>query len=571
MPNLAEVVAVFPNQIRIAVDNIDEFINESGVTKVTVGSYIEISDNDDVKLIAIIENYSIEVTTKDDGSGNKEKRYIIEAMPLGILEDGKFTRGGDNIAIPPKSAKVASLDDIKAIYESSIDEKEKFEFSSLSRNRDIRVPVNGDKFFNKHIAVVGSTGSGKSHTVSKLIQNAVSEKEGTYSGLNNSHIVIFDIHSEYQSAFPDAQYLDISNLVIPYWLLNSEELEDFFIDSEANDHNQRTVFQEAITRNKKQKFEGNKELIHYGTPSFFDIQDIINYISNRNNEKQKDNIIKWKNATEEFEFDETTAEKLFEKNLTPAGSAATGTLNGKFTNFINRLENKINDKRLDFLLGEKAKNIKFEETLRQFLSYKTDSTSNVTIIDLSGVPFEVLNITVSLISRLLFEFGFYSKKYHASKESETPLLLVYEEAHKYVPKSSLSKFRSSTLAIERIVKEGRKYGVTAMIVSQRPSEISETIFSQCSNFIAMRLTNPNDQSYVSKLLPDTLNSLINTLPSLQQGEAILIGEAIVMPSLIYMDKCEPEPSSSDIKYLQVWKEAWKEVAFVDLIEKWNKH
>jgi hypothetical protein len=215
--------------------------------------------------------------------------------------------------------------------------------------------------------------------------------------------------------------------------------------------------------------------------------------------------------------------------------------------------------------------LKFEETLRQFLSYKTDSTSNVTIIDLSGVPFEVLNITVSLISRLLFEFGFYSKKHHASKESETPLLLVYEEAHKYVPKSSLSKFRSSTLAIERIVKEGRKYGVTAMIVSQRPSEISETIFSQCSNFIAMRLTNPNDQSYVSKLLPDTLNSLINTLPSLQQGEAILIGEAIVMPSLIYMDQCVPEPSSSDIKYLQVWKEAWKDVAFVDLIDKWNKH
>ena len=207
----------------------------------------------------------------------------------------------------------------------------------------------------------------------------------------------------------------------------------------------------------------------------------------------------------------------------------------------------------------------------QFLSYKTDNTSNVTIIDLSGVPFEVLNITVSLISRLLFEFGFYSKKYHIKKETEIPLLLVYEEAHKYVPKSNLSKFRSSTLAIERIVKEGRKYGVTAMIVSQRPSEISETIFSQCSNFIAMRLTNPNDQSYVSKLLPDTLNALIDTLPSLQQGEAILIGESVVMPSLIYMDKCSPEPSSSDIKYLQVWKESWKDVAFSSLINNWNKN
>lgn len=541
--NLAEVIAVFPNQVKIAVDNIDEFIHQSGVEKVTVGSYIEISDNDEVKLIAIIENYSIEVTTKDDANGNKEKRYIIEAMPLGILDHGKFTRGGDNIAIPPKSAKVASLDDVKAIYESSIEEKEKFEFSSLSRNREIRVPVNGDKFFNKHIAVVGSTGSGKSHTVSKIIQNAVNSKEGSYSGLNNSHIVIFDIHSEYKSAFPVAQYLDITNLVIPYWLLNSEELEDFFIDTEANDHNQRNIFKEAVVKYKKENVvEALREKVHYDSPILFDIVKVFNYVNEKNNEM-----------------------------VDGARDKKAGPLNGKLSNFVNRLENKINDKRLDFLLGNNAKTISFEETLRQFLSYKTENTSNVTIIDLSGVPFEVLNITVSLISRLLFEFGFYSKKYHSSKETETPLLLVYEEAHKYVPKSNLSKFRSSTLAIERIVKEGRKYGVTAMIVSQRPSEISETIFSQCSNFISMRLTNPNDQSYVSKLLPDTLNSLINTLPSLQQGEAILIGEAIVMPSLIYMDKCVLEPSSSDIKYLQVWKEAWKDVVFSDLIEKWNQN
>lgn len=541
--NLAEVIAVFPNQIKIAVDNIDEFINHSGVKKVTVGSYIEISDNEDVKLIAIIENYSIEVTTKDDGSGNKEKRYIIEAMPLGILDSGKFTRGGDNIAIPPKNAKVASIDDIKAIYESSIEEKEKFEFSSLSRNRDIRVPVNGDKFFNKHIAVVGSTGSGKSHTVSKIIQNAVSAKEGSYTKLNNSHIVIFDIHSEYKTAFSDSQYLDISNLVIPYWLLNSEELEDFFIDSEANDHNQRNVFKEAVIKYKKENVaEPLKEKVHYDSPILFDIAKVFEHVKNKDTE-----MVAGK-----------TGEKM-------------GPLNGKLSNFVNRLENKINDKRLDFLLGEKAKIITFEDTLKQFLSYKTDNTSNVTIIDLSGVPFEVLNITVSLISRLLFEFGFYSKKYHIKKETEIPLLLVYEEAHKYVPKSNLSKFRSSTLAIERIVKEGRKYGVTAMIVSQRPSEISETIFSQCSNFIAMRLTNPNDQSYVSKLLPDTLNALIDTLPSLQQGEAILIGESVVMPSLIYMDKCSPEPSSSDIKYLQVWKESWKDVAFSSLIDNWNKN
>ncbi len=199
----------------------------------------------------------------------------------------------------------------------------------------------------------------------------------------------------YQSAFPDAQYLDISNFVIPYWLLNSEELEDFFIDSEANDHNQRNVFKEAVVMYKKENVEDAlKEKVHYDSPILFDIAKVFEHVKNKDTE-----MVAGK-----------TAEKM-------------GPLNGKLSNFVNRLENKINDKRLDFLLGDNAKSITFEDTLRQFLSYKTDSTSNVTIIDLSGVPFEVLNITVSLISRLLFEFGFYSKKYHASKESETPYFL----------------------------------------------------------------------------------------------------------------------------------------------------
>lgn len=543
----AEVVAVLPNKIKIAVDSIDDFIAASGEKKVTVGSYLQIADNDDVKMIAIIENYSISM----DEQG--KKKYIIEAMPLGLIENSKFVRGGDNIAIPPKSATIASLDDIKKIYESNIENEEKFTFSKLSQNKSIEVPVNGDKFFNKHIAIVGSTGSGKSHTVSKILQNAVSTKNGGYDGLNNSHIVIFDIHSEYKKAFPDANYLGINDLIIPYWLLNSEELEEFFIDSEANDYNQRNVFKESVVKNKKEKAGTPNEHIHYDTATYFDINEVFLSINEKN--------------THVIDTGETY------KTGDKKGQAKTsqGPLYGKLSNFLSRLENKLNDKRLDFLLGQKAKDISFEETLHQFLSYKKDSESNVTIIDLSGVPFEVLNITVSLISRLLFEFGFYSKKFDSSNDSKVPLLLVYEEAHKYVPKSDLSRFKSSTLSIERIVKEGRKYGVTAMIVSQRPSEISETIFSQCSSFVAMRLTNPNDQSYVLKLLPDTLNSLVDKLPSLQQGEALLIGESIIMPSLVTIDKCNPEPSSTDIKYLQVWKKEWETVDFDNLTKKWNSN
>lgn len=147
------------------------------------------------------------------------------------------------------------------------------------------------------------------------------------------------------------------------------------------------------------------------------------------------------------------------------------------TNFINRMEVKLHDKRLEFLLGNKAKKITFQDTLKQFLGY-SDSKSNVTIIDLSGIPFEVLSISVSLISRILFEYGYYYKKVLESKEArnnnDIPLLLVYEEAHKYVPNNDMAKYRASRDSIERIAKEGRKYGVSLLLASQRPSEISDT-------------------------------------------------------------------------------------------------
>lgn len=155
----------------------------------------------------------------------------------------------------------------------------------------------------------------------------------------------------------------------------------------------------------------------------------------------------------------------------------------------------MNDKRLDFLLGDRSKDITFEETLKQLIGYGHNK-SNITIIDLSGVPFDVLSITVSLISRILFEYGYYYKRFRCAQNPEenlnndVPLLLVYEEAHKYVPNNDLSRYRASKQSIERIAKEGRKYGVTLLLASQRPSEISETIFAQCNNFLALRLTNP---------------------------------------------------------------------------------
>lgn len=546
----AEVIAVYPDKIKIVVDNLEDFRLAGEVLQ--VGSYLKISDNENAILMAIIENFSIIV----NDSGKRD--YAIEALPLGMIKNGKFIRGGDSLAIPPKKVEPATEEEIKKIYEQSIDSKEKFTFASLSSNPNIRISVNGNKFFNKHVAIVGSTGSGKSHTLSTIIQKAVSEKSGDFS-INNSHVIIFDIHSEYKSAFPTANFIDTKNLVLPYWLLNSEELEEFFLDTEANDHNQKFIFKEAIVADRKKHFKGtieNKNKIHYDSPLYFDIDYVLEYAKEKNTE-----VI---GTGEEYV---SGAKKGQEKTT-------QGSLYGKLTNFINRLENKINDNRLDFLLAQKSKDITFEETLNQLIGYQTGKQSNVTVIDLSGVPFEVLSITVSLISRMVFEYGYFYKRLRNAKDpnekinNDIPILLVYEEAHKYVPNSDLVKYRSSKKSIERIAKEGRKYGITLLLASQRPSEISETIFSQCNNFIAMRLTNPVDQGYVKKLLPDTLGTLIDTMPSLKQGEALLVGESIILPSIVQIDRCANEPSSNDIPYWELWKEEWKNMSIDEIKKEW---
>lgn len=537
----AEVIAVFPDKVRISVDSIEDF--SIAENQLRVGSYLRIADNDNSVVIAVIENFTIEVGTTS--TGDASRKYILEANPLGIIRNGRFERGSDTLAIPPKKVEPAKIEEIQQIFEEALPAQKKFSFAKLASDHTICVPVDGDKFFNKHIAIVGSTGSGKSHTVAKIIQQAVSGKAGRYVGMNNSHVVIFDIHAEYKAAFPDAKHIDITNLRLPYWLLNSDELQELFIDTEANDHNQRNLFKEAVVKSKKEHFRGDnlaKEKIHFDSPLLFEINDILE-------------LARYKNTTER-------------------DGTRQGPLVGKLSNFISRFENKLADKRLDFLLGDESRDTSFEDVLKSLIGYG-ESKTNITIIDLSGVPFDVLSITVSLISRILFEYGYYYKRLRIAENNnenevnDVPLLLVYEEAHKYAPNNDAAKYRASRESIERIAKEGRKYGITLLLASQRPSEISETIFSQCSNFLALRLTNPSDQNYVKRLLPDTMGNLVDRMPSLRAGESLLIGDAVVLPSVVQIDMCDPTPASTDIPYWQLWQEPWHDLDFEAIKRTWR--
>jgi DNA helicase HerA-like ATPase len=459
-------------------------------------------------------------------------------------------------------------------------------------NKAIDLMINGNRFFSKHIAVVGSTGSGKSCTVASVLQGIVgiSQRKNSNKDMqNNSHVVIFDIHDEYTAAFTlhaaesfTLSRLDIDSLQLPYWLMNSEELESMFIESnESNSHNQVSQFKYAVVLNKEMHNPDVPE-VTYDTPVYFAIKEVYNFIENLNREVigRLPGEDKPKLANGDLVSDRKIYfEKIhdFAANSTAAATKATnGPFNGEFNRFVSRLEAKLADKRLRFLLNSKKADGQahvtddFEALMKQFIGYL--HKANVTIVDLSGVPFEVLSVTVSLISRLIFDFCFhYSKLQHAEgKLNDIPVMLVCEEAHNYVPRDSHAAYRASRKSIERIAKEGRKYGLSLMVVSQRPSEVSETIFAQCNNFISLRLTNDADQTYVRRLFPDNANAITEILPNLAPGECVVVGDAVLLPAVIKMPLPVPEPHSQSVKVHSEWKTPWRDVVFAQVIERWRK-
>jgi hypothetical protein len=583
---IGRVLESSPSSITIQIQ--DSKIFDTNKKQLQIGKYVEISDGNLNKVVAIIQN--IKSTFSEIST---ELRFILQTQPIGYIEDNSFHRGTSLIPSPTEPVYVMDQTTMDMIYSSNKDYN--FPFGKLVQNNGVEFKIDANKFFGKHVALVGSTGSGKSCTVAKILQEAVGINNGkniNVAKTKNSHIIIFDIHSEYKSAFElqseekfTLNILDSESLKLPYWLMNSEELESLFIEgNENNHHNQVSQFKRAVILNKEKHNPLLKDKVNYDTPVYFNIEEVYTYIWNLNHEVVSklsgENCPKLSDDTLI-----TDSEKLlyFERKLdfvtqstAAAVKASNGAFHGEFNRFISRLETKLSDKRLDFLLkssDEKGKSLStenFEEILRQFLGYI--DKSNVTIIDLSGIPFEVLSITVSLVSRLVFDFAFhYSKIRHSADEyNDIPFMIVCEEAHNYIPKSGGAEYKASKKSIERIAKEGRKYGLSLMVVSQRPSEVSETIFSQCNNFISLRLTNVNDQNYVRSLMPENSNSIADILPNLSSGECLIVGDATLIPSVVKLEMPNPQPKSQSINFQDEWQKEWKDTNFEEVIKRWKK-
>lgn len=573
---IGSVIESATNSIVVKIEENEIF--EENKFNIQIGKYLQIQDGNHNFVICVIQ----------DIKTNEINNYIVNTQPIGGLINDEFQQGSISLPSPTEFAYIIDNSVMTKIF--SKNGNFSFEIGTLTQNKTIKLNIDGNKFFSKHIGIVGSTGSGKSCAVSKIIQEVIGIREGKNNNSTrqkNSHIILFDMHSEYKSAFSiedtknfNLNVLDIDKLRLPYWLMNSEELEALFIESnEQNSHNQVSQFKKAVILNKE-KYNSNLEEITYDTPVYFNIMEVYNYIYNLNNEvinktegeKQKPKL------SDGSLVDDTNA--YFDKIInfaSPSTSKATkasnGPFNGEFNRFISRLETKINDRRLSFLLqpmksdGKPYKTENLNDILKQFLGYLNNS--NITIIDLSGIPFEILSITVSLISRLVFDFAFhYSKlKQDEGVSNDIPFMIVCEEAHNYIPKSGGVEYKASKKSIERIAKEGRKYGLSLMIVSQRPSEVSDTIFSQCNNFAVLRLTNVVDQNYIKNLLPNNSNSITDFLPSLSTGECLIVGDSTPMPAIVKLEMPNPLPKSESIKFHEKWKEDWKDINFDDVIKR----
>lgn len=411
---------------------------------------------------------------------------------------------------------------------------------ALSKHADAY--LDGNKFFQKHAVIVGSTGSGKSCTVATVIEQIAL--------LKSSNAILFDIHGEYSPitgdnikhyrvAGPNDTYSD-DVLFLPYWLLTYEEMMSMMLDrGDNNAPNQAMLFSKTVLQKKKE------------------------FLSNNGLEEMVDDITI--DSPIPYEMDKLIDQFVFYNEEMVDGAKANtkkkGDYNGILSRFIQRLENKISDKRLNFMFSqdENLINSDYMNELCQKLLLSASDGGGIKIIDFSEVPSDILPLIVSLIARIIF-----SVQQWIDKDKIHPIAIFCDEAHLYIPQNVKQGMESlSLMSFERIAKEGRKYGVGLVVITQRPSEVDRTVLSQSSNFVAMRLTNADDQNVIKKLLPDSIGNFGDLLPVLDVGEALVVGDASLLPSRILVKRPDPEPNSSTIKF---WDE-WSKESVDNLIDK----
>lgn len=504
---------------------------------------------------------TIDNTTYEPNYGSRFLQVQLIGEKLG---EEHFQKGVGTFPTINDEVHIVTEEDLRLIYG---DKSEGFiEIGKHSSSENLSVYVNIHNLILRHSAILGSTGSGKSNTTAYLIKRILND----YSG---SRIVLVDTHGEYSSAFKNnAQIFKINDttnpLCVPFWAMTFDELSFFLVGRpEGQEKPEDKELREKIITLKKAnatKLKAgtvNSDYITADSPIPFDIKQLW-YDFDREVNATYNHISDHSPANECLE-EEGNPKILKPARFTPYSPGGGTPFKSKRQTmypYCGKIYSRIKDSRYSFMFSPSGysdaedSNNDIDHLLRSWIEHD----NRLTILDLSGIPFELIDISVGLISRFLYD-SMYWGRFEEYTGRNRPLLMVYEEAHSYLPRSEKSShvYGYARKAVEKIFKEGRKFGIGAMVVTQRPSEISETILAQVGTFIALRLTNSGDKGTVQSSAPNNMNSLIEFLPSLRIGEAIIVGEAINIPSRVRIEIVEPRPSSNDPNLVDCWKKTFE--------------
>lgn len=446
---------------------------------------------------------------------------------------------------------------MRVVSDQSDSKVPKLSLGTYALDRQAEAFLNANRFFQRHAAIVGSTGSGKSWTTARLVEQIAE--------LSNGNAILFDIHGEYgtltgngirhyriagTSDLESGRGLDEGVLYLPYWLLAYDDMVAMLVDRDDNNApNQAMLMSRAVVAAKRKYLEDGK---HADILSNFTIDSPVPYdLGSVHDEIEAKNV----------------------EMVPGARTEKQGDFHGKLSRLIARMESRISDRKLGFMFQAPAETSEFGwlERLAKRLMAGTrdqaDGKGGIKIIDFSEVPSDILPLIVSRIASIVFSVAQWT-----DISERHPVAMLCDEAHLYVPErgSSTGILASALGTFHRIAKEGRKYGVGLVVISQRPSEVSRTILSQCNNFVALRLTNAEDQSVVQRMLPDNLGGLAGLLPILDTGEALVVGDACLLPARIRIAEPRSKPDSGTVEFWDRWSIDEPHEQIATAVQSWRK-
>ncbi len=435
-----------------------------------------------------------------------------------------FRRGVTRYPVPGSEVYAVSSEDMKQVY--AADGRANVEIGTVFPTKDIRGSLYIDAMLGKHFALLGSTGTGKS-TSAALILHRICDMAP------EGHIVMIDPHGEYSAAFKtNGALFDVNNLAMPYWLMNFEEHCEVFVTSTGDDRQMDCdILAKCILQAKsKNRIAESIGKLTVDAPIPYLLSDLTNIIQNEMGRLDK------------------------------ASSSAP---------FL-RLKGKIDEMKADPRYNFMFSGMLVGDTMAEFLSKIFRLPSNgkpISIIDVSGVPSDITSTVVAVLSRMVFDYAIWSRN-----EPQRPILLVCEEAHRYIPSDRVSSRSAVRSILERIAKEGRKYGVSLGLITQRPSDLAEGVLSQCGTIISMRLNNDRDQAYVRAAMPEGARGFLDSIPALRNRECIICGEGVSIPIRVALDTLEEDkrPASEDPLFSVLWQETGGEEQMLErVVRRWR--